>query len=78
MNPHNKDEFAAAWAEMDDPRAMEQALTDDQQALEGREVYRSPDGLYFEVARKLPCGTVVTDAGLWLSPEEFSQCRRYV
>ena len=77
MNPHDKDEFAAAWERLDDPKAMHEAMADDQQALESREVYRSPDGLYFEVARKLPCGTVVTDAGLWLSPEEFSQCRRY-
>jgi len=78
MNPHNKDEFAAAWAELDDPRTMEQVLADDQQDLESREVYRTSDGLYFEVSRKLPCGTVVTESGSWLSPEEFSQCERYV
>lgn len=33
MNPHNKDEFAAAWAELDEPRAMEQALADDHRPL---------------------------------------------
>lgn len=41
-------------------------------------LYRHPDGMFFEVSRELPCGTVVTDAGIWLSPEEFEQCKRYM
>lgn len=61
-----------------DPNEIRDTLAEDHDRNEAANLYRSPDGLFFEVSRKLQCGTVVTDSGLWLAPEEFADCERYV
>lgn len=38
-------------------------------------VYRHPDGEHFRVARMVR-GTVVTDSGRWIPPEEWDQVER--
>lgn len=36
-----------------------------------RQAYRAPDGEHFHIARVLRGGTVVTDSGRWIEPEEW-------
>lgn len=60
------------------PKEIRETLEEDHDRNEAANLYRAPDGLFFEIARELPCGTVVTDAGLWLAPDEFADCERYV
>lgn len=71
-----KDQFFKAWESTEIAQEIRDAFGQDQVDLESREVFKAPDGLYFEISRKLPCGTVVTENGLWLTPEEFSECER--
>lgn len=78
MSLHNPTDFRRAWDALDDPKAIREAMEQDQANLDECKVFKLPDGLFFEIARTLPCGTVVTDAGLWLAPDEFSECERYV
>lgn len=40
-----------------------------------RTVYRHPDGEHFRIARMVR-GTVVTDSGRWIPPEEWDQVER--
>lgn len=78
MNMHDRDAFAKAFNSLDatdDPKEIREAFEQDQAAIDEIELYRAPDGEYFEVARRLPCGTVITDAGRWISPEDFTQCK---
>lgn len=46
MNPHNKDEFAAAWAELDDPAEIRAAFErdDNPQPKPAKYGYRLIDG----------------------------------
>lgn len=63
---------------VDDPRLIREAFEQDQQQLDNAELYQDASGRFFEIARTLPCGTVVTEDGNWLSPEEFAAARRVV
>lgn len=78
MNLNNPTEFRQAWDSLDDPKEIRETMERDQANLDEYKVFKSPDGLFFEIARELPCGTVVTDAGMELSAHEFSECERYV
>lgn len=78
-NLNNPQAFAKAFNDLDvtnDPRAIREAFEADQLADDDRNLYRAPDGLYFEVSRTLACGGVVTDSGIYLEPGFFRQCER--
>lgn len=57
-----------------DAKEMREAFEHDHDRNETANLYQAPDGLFFELHRELPDGTVVTDAGLWLSPMPGSGC----
>lgn len=78
MSINSKVRAEPAGAAIDEPRKIEAIFASDQAALEEREVYRAPDGLYFEVAERLDDGGVITDAGIRLEAEYFAKAERFL